>query len=114
MDINFKTKKLAKQLNKKADTEKIYGSVMVSKIQQRLLQLRAAQSLADLGSPYQGPARCHELKSDRAGQLSVDLKHPYRLLFTPDHTPIPQRPEGGLDWSQVTCITILGVEDTHE
>lgn len=114
MDIDFKTKKLGKDLIKKENMEKIYGSEMARKIQQRLLQLQAARSLADLGPPYQGPARCHELKGDRAGQLSVDLKHPYRLLFAPDHNPLPQRPEGGLDWSQVTCITILGVEDTHE
>lgn len=63
---------------------------MTRKIQQRLLQLQAARSLADLGPPYQGPARCHELKGDRAGQLSVDLKHPYRLCcsrrtITPYH-----------------------------
>ena len=51
---------------------------------------------------------------DRAGQLSMDLDHPYRLIFTPDHDPYPERPEGGLDWRQVTAINILGVEDTHD
>ncbi len=25
----------------------------------------------------------------------------------------PEREEGGLDWSQVTAIKIIGVEDTH-
>lgn len=58
--------------------------------------------------------RCHELTGDRAGQLSIDLDHPYRLVFRPDHVPPPQRPEGGLDWSQVTAILIIEVVDTHE
>jgi len=29
------------------------------------------------------PGRCHELRGDRAGQLAVDLVHPYRLIFEP-------------------------------
>lgn len=49
----------------------------------------------------------------RSGQLSVDLDHPYRLIFIPDHDPAPRREDGGLEWSQVTAIKILGVEDTH-
>ena len=61
--------------------------------------------------------RCHELtEGRRRGQfhLSVDLDHPYRLIFVPDHDPIPKREDGGLEWSQVTAIKILGVEDTHD
>ena len=52
--------------------------------------------------------------ADAKSQLSVDLDHPYRLIFTPAHDPVPRLEDGGLDWSQVTAITILGVEDTHE
>ncbi len=44
----------------------------------------------------------------------MDLDHPYRLIFIPDHGPVPRHEDGGLDWSLVTAITILGVEDTHE
>ena len=56
----------------------------------------------------------HELKGDRKWQLSLDLDGPYRLIFTPAHSPIPVRADGGMDWSQVTAVTILGIEDTHE
>jgi proteic killer suppression protein len=49
----------------------------------------------------------------RKGQLSVDLDHPYRLIFVVNHDPVPVLPDGGLDWSKVTAIKILGVEDTH-
>lgn len=27
------------------------------------------------------PGRCHELRGNRGGQLSIDLDGPYRLLF---------------------------------
>jgi hypothetical protein len=80
----------------------------------RIQELRAASSLRDLLPPYSGPGRCHELIGDRTGQLSLDLDHPCRLIFEPNHDPRPLCPEGGLDWSRVTSVRILGVEDTHE
>jgi len=58
-------------------------------------------------------ARCHELTADRKGQISVDLQHPYRLLFIPANVPLPRKPDGGLDWSAVTEIEIIEITDTH-
>ncbi len=58
-------------------------------------------------------ARCHELLGNRKGELAVDLKHPYRLIFEPANDPIPRKPDGGLDWTQVTAINILEVVDYH-
>lgn len=77
-------------------------------------EFRAALSLKGFWPPKSPPGRCHELtEGQRSGQLSVDLDHPYRLIFVPNHDPVPKQPDGGLDWSQVTAIKILGVEDTH-
>lgn len=78
---------------------------------QRLQELDAAETLADVARVP--PPRCHELKGDRAGQLSVDLQHPYRLLFLPANDPVPQRSDGGLDWGRVTEVEIIGIADTH-
>lgn len=80
-------------------------------IRRRLDDLKAAPSLEvmrNLGG------RCHELKGNRAGQLSLDLDGPYRLLFRPSHTPMPTKADGGLDWTKVGTITIVGVVNTHE
>ncbi len=114
MEIEFKTKRLKKEFDQGAQLMAIHGAQRAKKIGLRMKELRAAESLQDLAPPFSGPARCHELTGGkRKGQLSVDLDHPYRLLFIPDHDPLPQRPEGGLDWAQVTAIIIIGVEDTH-
>lgn len=115
MDIFFKTRKLEKEFNEGAQLDRIHGAKRAKKIRMRMVEFRAATSLMDFWPPKSGPGRCHELtQGKRKGQLSVDLDHPYRLIFTPAHDPVPTLEDGGLDWSQVTAIIILGGEDTHE
>lgn len=80
-------------------------------IRRRLDDLRAAQSLEVMRNL---PGRCHELKGDRSGQISIDLDGPYRLLFTQAHNPRPTKQDGGLDWTRVTAIILVGVVNTHE
>ena len=84
---------------------------MARKLQQRLMELKAASCLADISKVP--PARCHLLSGDRDAQLSVDLEHPYRLLFIPANDPIPVTQDGGLDWTKVTEIEIVEITDTH-
>ncbi len=77
----------------------------------RLAELRAAVTLQDICRTP--PARCHELTGDRKGQLSVDLQYPYRLIFKPDHSPLPRKADGGLDLDRVTKVIVIEVVDTH-
>ena len=115
MDISFKNKKLRKEFNEGKRLEKVHGVLRATKIRIRLTELRSAASLNDFWPPKSGPSRCHELTMGKQkGMLSVDLDHPYRLLFVPDHDPVPLKSDGGLDWKQVTAITITEIEDTHE
>jgi len=114
LDISFKSTKLEKEINEGKRLNKIHGENRARKIMLRLAEFRAAICLNDLGSPYSGPGRCHELTGNRKGQLSVDLDHPYRLIFIPNHKPVPKKPDGGLDWKQVTAIMIIEIGDTHE
>ena len=114
MDISFKSTKLEKEFNEGKRLEKVHGVIRAKKIGIRLAEFRAASSLYDFWPPKTGPGRCHELTGERKGQLSVDLDHPYRLILIPNHKPIPRKPDGGLDWKQVTAIMIIGIEDTHE
>ena len=114
MDIDFEGQQLEKDCNDERRMQKRYGAKRAKLLKRRLVQLRAAPTLATFHPPYSGPARCHELKGNLKGILSVDLDHPYRLFFKPAHNPLPQRAEGGIDWDKITAIVILGVEDTHE
>ena len=111
MDLRFRTGKLAKTCSEEKVMVKKLGPQVAGKLKLRLAQLEGADTLADMAN-LPG-ARCHELTLDRQGQLAVDLAHPYRLLFKPDHNPIPVKPSGGLDWSQVNRVELLEIVDYH-
>jgi len=57
------------------------------------------------------PGRLHELRGDRAGQYSLDLHGPYRLLF---EAVVDEATPSRRSWSEITHVRILGIEDTHE
>lgn len=108
MDISFETEKLAKLCNSQASLRRAYGDVCAKRIGQRLQELEAVECLADMvfGRP-------HELKADRAGQVSVDLVHPLRLIFRPTVQPPPTKTDGGLDRTRVKSVTIIEITDPH-
>ncbi|WP_414528703.1 killer suppression protein [Nodularia chucula] len=111
MDIVFNNRKFEKECNNQKLLEKKHGADRAKRIRRRLDDLRAANVLEDMRCL---PGRCHELVKDRAGQLSLDLDHPYRLILEPADEPIPSKPDGGIDWNKVTAVRILGVDNTHE
>jgi plasmid maintenance system killer protein len=90
---------------------RVHNSHRAKLIRRRLDDLRAAPNLEVMRNL---PGRCHELRGDRAGQLSIDLDGPYRLLFASAHNPQPNKPDGGLDWKRVTAILLVGVVNTHD
>ena len=110
MDIVFENRKLAKAFNSESQLKQKYGD-RAKLLKRRFYEMSAAGNLEELRSLPQ--TRCHELKEDRKGMLAVDAGHPYRLLFEPANDPIPRKPDGGLDWTKITAIRILGVEDYH-
>ncbi len=84
---------------------------MARKVTQRMEDLRAAATLAVMRSiPL---AKCHELKNDRKGQFAISISPNYRIIFEPDHNPLPKKEDGGLDWAAITIIEILEVTDYH-
>lgn len=111
MRIFFKTRKLQKTCSKSSESLKQLGKKGSKKLQQRMMELKAADTLADIS--HLPPPRCHELSGNRKRQLSVDLEHPYRLLFIVANNPYPERKSGGLEWESVTEIEIIAIADTH-
>ena len=115
MDIYVCDNKLRRAVQDETSCKRRYGADMTKKLMLRLNTLRAAASLADFWPPKSGPERCHELRGDRAGTFSVDLKHPYRLLFEPSAATMPTDcSDAQRRWESITSIDILAIEDTHE
>lgn len=110
-EIHFASRKMQKLCNSEKEMRAKLGTRNAEKLKQRLKELKAATTLEDMKSIPAG--RCHELSQDRKGQLAVDLVHPKRLIFEPEHDPISQKDDGGLDWTKVTEIVIREVADYH-
>ena len=114
MEVTIRNKRLQTALERPEMTQKRFGKEMARKIRARMEILAAAESLADFWPPSSGPERCHELKGDRAGTFSMDLKHPYRLLFVPvEEEPPKDRSDELKHWGDITAIEVVSIEDTH-
>ncbi len=111
MDIIFKSRQLERLCNDHRVARKAWGKPQADLLARRLDDLRAARKLADLRF---APGGLHELKGDRAGQLAMDLKGGHRLVVEPAQQPMPLKPDGGLDWDQVTAIRIVEVVNYHD
>jgi proteic killer suppression protein len=89
---------------------KKWGAEQWKVLKVRLVSLRAAPTLADMEGV---PGKCHQLHADRSGQFALDLRGPYRLIFEPNHEPIPQLEDGGIDTAEVINIRIEEVDNYH-
>lgn len=110
MDIRYKNRKLEKQLTNPRELVKSFGQLAV-KIKMRIKNIKDADNLAVLRTIP--AARCHELTGERKGELAVNVSGNYRLIFEPNHDPIPKKEDGGLNWEEVTKIQINEIEDYH-
>ena len=111
MLVSYKNSKLEKEFCDIKLLKRRWGEEQANLIARRLEELRAADNLEVLRTLPQ--LKAHELKGNRAGQISLDVKNPYRLLIIPDHEETPRKEDGGLDWQKITKVKVLGVEDTH-
>ena len=111
MQIVFQTSKLTKTFNSTSTLQKAYGDRIAQTIRRRLAILKNARTLSLV--PTTKPERRHQLTGNRRGQYALDLIHPHRLVFKPDHEPIPRKKDGGIDTDRVTAITIIEVIDYH-
>lgn len=84
---------------------------MAKTVSRRLAVLRSAPTLSSV--PATRPERRHLLTGQRKGQYAVDLVHPMRLVFEPDHDPVPLTDDGGIDMDRVTSIVVMEVVDYH-
>jgi proteic killer suppression protein len=98
--------------NSSKELRRRYGAEGEKKIRRRLDEFAAASILAVLRSLP--PARCEELKGSRRGRLSIRLHGAFRLIFEPQQSTPAAKPDGGLDWTAITAIRVLAIEDYHD
>jgi toxin HigB-1 len=111
MIIFFQTRKFEKAANSEALGNREWGPARAAKIRQRLVELAAANTLADMSTLP--PPRCHQLTGDLDELFALDVTRNMRLIFGVATKPIPKKPKGGIDLVRVTEINILRIEDYH-
>lgn len=111
MVIFFETKKMDNEFNAQKLLIRNRGNEQAKKIMIRKSQLESADNMEQLRNI---PGHYHALTGNLHGKFAVDLDGPHRLIFEPNESPLPELPAGGLDWSKVTKVTILGVLNYHE
>ena len=79
LEISYKNNKIKKVCTDAKTSDRAYGKEMSEKIQMRIDEIRAADTVEDMIKFRIG--RCHSLHNNRKGQYAVDLVHPYRLVF---------------------------------
>lgn len=109
VEISFADVKLESICRDSRLATKKLGAQSAKKLQLRLAELFAAESVGELIA-----GRPHPLAHDRVGQFAVDLHGGLRLIFKPATEKPPTLPGGGIDWSNVNAITIIEIGDYHD
>jgi proteic killer suppression protein len=110
IDISWSGHKLEKTCASDKAGQRKWGADHWKLLQRRLASLLAAPTLKDMDGV---PGRCHPLGADRHGQFAVALWGAYRLVFAPNHDPLPVLADGGIDVTLVTRIVVTEVVDYH-
>lgn len=79
MLIEYKNAKMRKACTDASIAIQKYGKAMAEKIQQRIQELSAADSVETMIRFRIG--RCHQLHGDRKSQYALDLVSGWRLVF---------------------------------
>jgi proteic killer suppression protein len=109
MNITFRNRRVEKICTSEKEMRKSLPPNRERVLKNRLRQLTESPTLEFLRDQ---PGNCHELTQDRAGQLAIALDGLFRLVFEPVE-PIPRKPDGGLDWSEVVAVEIIEIVDYH-
>jgi toxin HigB-1 len=110
IDISWSDRQLEKSCAGDKAGRRRWGAESWAVLKRRLIALEATPTLAQMEGQ---PGRCHRLSADRSGAFAIDLRGAKRLVFSPDHDPVPTLQDGGIDTSRVTAIVLREVTDYH-
>lgn len=112
MKIEFKSRKLEKELKDINSASKSYGPDIARQIIKRLYEIQAANTLNDLNKLP--PTRCHRLKGDLKLYVAVNLKQPHRLIFQPLHEDGTVADLDKVSMSDIYSVKIMEVSKHYD
>jgi toxin HigB-1 len=108
VEVAFENAKLQKVCSSGPLMIKTFGPECAKRLRIRLAALQSVDNVAEL---FELPGRWHPLRANLGGTVSGDLTHPLRLLIKPTDASDNSK---SVEWANVTSVTIIGIEDTHE
>jgi hypothetical protein len=103
MIIAFESKRLREICEDQAVAVKELGSLAAEALQQRLADLRAADTISDLmvGNP--------RISDADGATLTITLTATAYTLWSPNHVNPPRDQAGGIDWSRTRRLRLLEI-----
>lgn len=109
MEVEFDDPKFQALVSSDRRMQKELGERRGKLVKRRLAALRAVDCVADLRNVA---GNWHLLSTDRSEQWAADLDQPYRLVIRPT-PPVPRLADGGVDWPEVSSVTVVEITDYH-
>lgn len=109
MEVDYEDPRFETLLRDERVLRKTYGADVVKRLAIRLTTIRESNNLAEL---HLQPGRTHPLSGSRAGRFAMELPNGRRLEFRPT-PPVPAKPDGGIDLTKVTNITLIEISDHY-
>ena len=108
MELTFETKALRELCEKQQRAIDNLGDDIAEQLRNRLSDIQSAASLRDL--PMVQPIACAETEN---ALFTLPLSRDCLLVFRSNHHDRSDMPDGSLDWSRVSRITLIEVEKTN-
>lgn len=104
MIIAFETKKLRTICEDDMVATKELGQAVADALKERLADVRAAESIADLivGTP--------QTSGTDESTLTITLTLSAKTVWTPNHVSQPCRDDGRINWDRINRVRLLSIE----
>lgn len=109
MEIAFHEKSNRQLCENETIAECKLGACVAGKLKRRLADLRAATNVKEIVA-----GRQHLIESGLQQRILLELSDGYYLTFCSNHKSPPLLASGEIDWSQVSRIKILRIENHHD
>jgi hypothetical protein len=108
VNLAFATLRIRSLCECQAEAEEAYGFAVAKQLRARLADLREVDTVLELpvGRPREIPASPHN-------NYALNLAKGYRLVMRANHHKIPILESGRVDWSEVSRVMIIRIEDGH-